>query len=63
MNRARDRMARSSPRDLAEKSFVVLMRGGGENDFSARNIRKSISLTMLRLHSMICVSKRRRETA
>ncbi|WP_157450056.1 hypothetical protein [Bradyrhizobium sp. ARR65] len=38
-----------------ENPFIAIVGGGGDNQSPTRNIRNSISLTMMRSHRIICV--------
>src|SRR3954454_22554858 len=46
-------------RRIGENRFIVSARADGENDFTSRHIRNSISLTMPRVRRMICASHQR----
>jgi hypothetical protein len=51
--------ARFAGRCIIENALLVTARADGENDFAARNIRNSISLTMRQRGRMICASHQR----
>jgi NitT/TauT family transport system substrate-binding protein len=50
---------RRASRCVSKNPFIVLTCADGENDFTSRYIRNSISLTMRRVRRMICASHQR----